>query len=460
MASTSNPPRRRRRSPGVPGRLIGGGLAGNDDSVARDVALFALAGLLAFTLVGAAGWVILGRYATDQAVRDARGVTRAIGLGVIEPELRPGLLQRDPAAIARLDRIVHRRVLRSPVVRVKVWSADGRIVYSDEPRLIGFQSPLEEDELTALRTHTTKAAVADLDAPENRFDHSFGSLLEVYQPVTMPGGETLLFESYQRLDAVRTARGHMLRAFAPFVVLMLLVLWLLQLPLAVRLARRIRRGREEREHLLTCAIEASLSERRRIAGDLHDGVVQELTGISFALDGAAESEANRGEDELTAVARHSARELRRSVRSLRSLVVDIAPPNLRTEGLEQALGDLLEGVQKRGIETHLEVPRELELSPDTEALVFRGAQEAIRNVLEHADATTVSVRVEESPEGFALVVEDDGQGLTPATVARRQAAGHVGLQLLGDLTDQVGGNLEVVTGESGGTRFTLEVPTQ
>jgi signal transduction histidine kinase len=241
---------------------------------------------------------------------------------------------------------------------------------------------------------------------------------------------------------------------------MLLVLWLLQLPLAVRLARRVRRGREERERLLTNAIGASLAERRRIAGDLHDGVVQELTGISFALDGAAANDTNGGDDELTSVARRSARELRKSVRSLRSLVVDIAPPNLRSEGLEQALGDLLDTLRSRGIETRLAVPDDLRLPADTEALIFRGAQEALRNVLEHADATTVAVRVDESPEGLVLVVEDDGQGLTPATVARRQAAGHIGLQLLGDLTDQVGGNLEVVAAEAGGTRFTLEVPSR
>jgi signal transduction histidine kinase len=148
------------------------------------------------------------------------------------------------------------------------------------------------------------------------------------------------------------------------------------------------------------------------------------------------------------------------VRSLRSLVVDIAPPNLRSEGLEQALGDLLDTLRSRGIETRLAVPDDLRLPADTEALIFRGAQEALRNVLEHADATTVAVRVDESPEGLVLVVEDDGQGLTPATVARRQAAGHIGLQLLGDLTDQVGGNLEVVAAEAGGTRFTLEVPSR
>jgi signal transduction histidine kinase len=444
----------------MPGAVIRRALVRGDDSVARDVALFALAGLLGFVLIGAAGWVLLGRYATDQAVQDARAVTRAIGLGVIEPALEPGLLREDPAAIARLDRIVHSRVLRSPVVRVKVWTADGRIVYSDEQRLIGFRSELEGHELEALQHHTTAAAVADLREPENRFDHNFGSLLEVYQPVTMAGGQTLLFESYQRLDAVRTARGHMLRTFAPFAVLMLLVLWLLQLPLAVRLARRVRRGREERERLLTNAIGASLAERRRIAGDLHDGVVQELTGISFALDGAAANDTNGGDDELTSVARRSARELRKSVRSLRSLVVDIAPPNLRSEGLEQALGDLLDTLRSRGIETRLAVPDDLRLPADTEALIFRGAQEALRNVLEHADATTVAVRVDESPEGLVLVVEDDGQGLTPATVARRQAAGHIGLQLLGDLTDQVGGNLEVVAAEAGGTRFTLEVPSR
>ena len=68
----------------------------------------------------------------------------------------------------------------------------------------------------------------------------------------------------------------------------LFVLLLFQLPLAYSLANRLQRGHEERERLLTSAIEASSAERRRIASDLHDGVVQDLAGVAFGLAPLAE----------------------------------------------------------------------------------------------------------------------------------------------------------------------------
>ena len=77
------------------------------------------------------------------------------------------------------------------------------------------------------------------------------------------------------------------RSFAPISLGALLVLELVQIPLAWSLARRLQQRQREREGLLQQALAASDMERRRIASDLHDGVVQDLVGVAFTFGGAA-----------------------------------------------------------------------------------------------------------------------------------------------------------------------------
>src|SRR4051794_22301822 len=112
-------------------RLRGG------SSTAAALTQFAVAGVVAVALLALVGGAVLRNNGTTEAIKDAKRVTGLVGVGIVEPELTDGLLRGDPRAIARVDRIVRRRVLRDPVVRVKIWAPDGRIIYSDEPRLIG-----------------------------------------------------------------------------------------------------------------------------------------------------------------------------------------------------------------------------------------------------------------------------------------------------------------------------------
>jgi len=108
-------------------------------------------------------------------------------------------------------------------------------------------------------------------------------------PVHTPSGRPLLFETYLGFSDVAASGRKVWLAFLPALVVALLMLWLLQLPIALSLARRLRRAHAEREALLLRALNASDTERRVIAADLHDGVVQDLAGTSYALAVAAEN---------------------------------------------------------------------------------------------------------------------------------------------------------------------------
>jgi two-component system, NarL family, sensor kinase len=151
-----------------------------------------------------------------------------------------------------------------------------------------------------------------------------------------------------------------------------------QLPIAWSAARRLRGGQAQRERLLNQAIESSELERRRIARDLHDGAVQDLAGASYNLTAAARSVEAATPDETREVLTEAASDTRRAIRELRSLLVDIYPPDLHRTGLEAALRDLVAPLAPRGIEADLQVPERLELTQATETLIYRSAQEALR----------------------------------------------------------------------------------
>jgi two-component system, NarL family, sensor kinase len=98
------------------------------------------------------------------------------------------------------------------------------------------------------------------------------------------------------------------------------------------------------------------------------------------------------------------------------------------------------------------------LDPDTQALVYRVAQEAVRNVIAYADASAVSVEVDVVDSTARLLVVDDGRGFGPDVREQRRAEGHLGLSLVEELAHQAGGSLTVDSSEGAGTRVRLGVP--
>jgi signal transduction histidine kinase len=425
--------------------------------VRRPVAQFALAGIVVLAVFGVAAVLGLRSLARDEALRDARQFAELAGQGIVEPTVVPSLLDGDPAAVAAVDRAVNERVLGERVVRVKVWDADGRVVYSDEPRLVGARFPLDEAKREVLRTGSTRAELSDLSGPENRFEQGQGDLYEVYLPIRAPDGTPLLFETYQRQSAVAATGRRIWLPFAALLLGSLLLLWLVQVPLAWRLSRRLQRTQEEREALLLRAVEASADERRRIAADLHDGPVQDLAGISYSLSAAAETQES---PETRQTLRDAAAGTRDAMRRLRTLLVEIHPPNLASAGLEVALSDLLSPLEAAGLATELHVaPAGSGDGDASDALVYRVAREALRNVQAHAGAERVRVDVtRDRPGGTRLVIADDGHGFEPADRQRREAEGHVGLSLLAGLVEQVDGRLVVSSEPGRGTTVELEVP--
>lgn len=436
------------------------GPGGRDPSLSRLFARFAVSGLLAMVVIGAAAFVIVRRSATSEAITQAKDLAQLAGRGIAAPVITPEVLKGEPAALARLDRVVHQRILRrTPIVRVKIWNASGRVIYSDAHSLIGRVFPLGADERRSLRGGGTQADESDLSRAENTTERGFDRLREVYVGVRATDGTRLLYEDYERASTISATSKRQWMSLLPALLGALIILYLVQIPLAYSLARRLRARQREREALLRRAIDASDLERRRIAADLHDSTVQRLAGVSLSLAASAnamplDDQGGTARDAL----RRGAAETRETIRELRTLLVDIYPPTLHRAGLSAALDDLVAPLRAAGMAVSITLPDELEFPGDTEALLYRVAQEALRNARTHGQAATVDVTVEATHRAAVLCVVDDGRGFSPEKTNDSRESGHFGLRLMYDLADHAGGTLSVLSSPGHGTLVRLEVP--
>lgn len=434
------------------------GSRGRVTSTRRALIILVLVSVLALSLLFAAlSWSSL-RHSRSEAIRDAREVTQVVANGVVQPAMSNGLVDGDKAEVARFDEIIKTRVLTEPVVRVKIWAPDGSIVYSDQQELIGQRFPLDDEELDALRAGHVQADISDLSKPENRFDRKFNKLLEVYLPVWTPDRRVYLFESYQRYDALESAAHRRWTGTIPALVVALVVLALVQLPLAASLFARVRQSESERAELLRRALDASDAERRRIGRDLHDGLVQRLAGTSMGLAGLASRLDEAQHHRESAIARMAADELRRSVGEVRSVLVDLYPANLHAEGLGAALADLVGPLGRQGFTVDLRGDLGVRLPKEQELVCYRAAQEAIRNAVNHAGASSLEVALERQGNRCRVTVADDGRGFDAAAAETAAGNGHFGLRMLRDLAAEVGGSVSVESTQGRGTTVVVEVP--
>ena len=157
--------------------------------VRESLVRFVVSALVAIVMISVLGVLVFRRLGQDEAVRDAKDQTRASAFWAIDPALLDQVLKNDKQALRKLDRLVRTRILQnSSVVRVKIWAPSGRIIYSDEPRLIGATYGIPPDERDEFMSPNIEAEVSDLSKTENRFERRFGKLLEVYAGLTTPSG--------------------------------------------------------------------------------------------------------------------------------------------------------------------------------------------------------------------------------------------------------------------------------
>ena len=429
---------------------------------ARRVIIRLVAGIvIVLVAVTIGGSLAARRLAEREAVSDSASTADVLAETLVQPALTDALLAGDEAAQRTFDELVRDRVLSDDVVRVKIWSPQGEVLYADQAELIGRTFPLGAVEREVLREPRTVAEISDLDRAENALDRDAGDkLVEVYRPVWTASGQEALFEIYAPYDQVSQRTGQLWRGFAGVTMSSLLLFVVLVAPLLWHLLSRARRDQRQRERLLERAVDASNTERRRIAATLHDGPVQDLAAASFVVAGATAQAESMGRTALAEDLRGVAGSVRMSIRALRTLLVDIYPPSLTQAGLAVALTDLAQTVRAPGLQVEVEPVSDIELDllPDQERLVYRVAQETLRNAAKHATPCTVRVSLERQGDDVVLDVVDDGRGFDAENALTDPPQGHFGLQLLAELAATDGGTLQVASAPGHGTRWRLQVP--
>ena len=148
------------------------------------------------------------------------------------------------------------------------------------------------------------------------------------------------------------------------------------------------------------------------------------------------------------------------MKDLRTLIIELAPPTLRREGLQAALLEVLREMKRKGTNTELDLPPNLRLREDRAALIFRVAHEVLRNVAAHAHAKNVKVELSTEDGSAILSIQDDGKGFSAKDMERRRAEGHLGTAAIVELAEEAGGTLTIDSEPGRGTLVVLTLPIE
>jgi PAS domain S-box-containing protein len=203
---------------------------------------------------------------------------------------------------------------------------------------------------------------------------------------------------------------------------------------------QLRIADHERRRLLASMVSAQETERRRVAGDVHDGPIQMLAAAVLRLSSIRH---DIKDPALNARLDEFSSSLTTSIDSLRHLVFELRPPSLDRGGLDVAFRESLEGwAPQENVSVTVTSNLATPLNTEERAVLFRIGQEALANARKHARARSISVSLQEVGGGILLNVADDGVGFTDGPSAT-DAALHIGLTSMRERAEQAGGWLQI-----------------
>ncbi len=391
-------------------------------------------------LLGGAWWIVTGRAGESirslatplvTAVAAPFGVSALVDSRLPLPTAVAGLLvvaAMIPLALALADRIDMPADRRFAHVTIGLFAIAASIM-----AVTYVTQPLNRDTLENLRWAFTGAipilpgiiAAGPLDIRAGRMNRGAGGLLRATELGLV--GATPLF-------ALPVSGG---------LGIWPLALWLTAIALAGRftvrpLARLATRATLQRD-LVVAATEA---ERARLAADIHDDALQELTLLVRRLEASGDTEGA---------------EIGRTVADrLRAICGDLRLPILDDLGVGPALDWLVLRIERlAGGEVRLERSDDARHNPDVELAIFRVAQEALANAVKHGKPPIV-VRYRSTPGGISLAIDDAGPGITDAAPGDAEKAGRFGLLNMAQRAEQIGAILDVKRWPTGGTHVALE----
>lgn len=201
-------------------------------------------------------------------------------------------------------------------------------------------------------------------------------------------------------------------------------------------------------------------ERKALAREIHDQVIQDLLSFNYRLEEIENSESSVALQRNLSTIRHGIRDV---VSGLRQICSDLRPPTIDHHGLSAAIDSMAnEWSERSNIPIQVEIDPALGRLPETiELSVFRIVQEGLNNIRKHADATRVRLSLQRTPSASLLVrLEDDGQGLAvPADLASLSASKHFGLVGISERVALLGGTMNIESSTGNGMILQVEIPS-
>ncbi|MDP9340771.1 MAG: HAMP domain-containing histidine kinase [Actinomycetota bacterium] len=463
------------------------------------VGSFALASLMAFAVLWGALSLVVARQVTRSGEESAQFHAEFVTNSILRYELTAHDLAGPlrGRAYRRLDRFVRARILQPPVVRVKIWSVDGTVLYSDEPRLVGARFDGDPDPVAATGKRTV-SEVTDLSEPENAYERGLASkLFATYVPLYLPGASRArppggVVELYQDYSLVQATTRSLFHTRLLTLGAGLLILYIVLLPIAFRTSRRVRRQNDlleeqaRRLEVLLAREQQTVGELRRLnqmQSDFAAVASHELRTPLTAILGYVKT-LQRPEFEQNPVARREflaamERQGDRLFRLVANLLSAAQVENRDTtlDIATFAFGELAEEVRE-GFHDSAERIR-LAISPDLPPIetdrdrVAEILANLVDNSLKYSLAETpVELGATASEGRLRFWVADHGIGIDPVDLdrifdrfyqtdqssTRRYGGVGLGLHLVKQLAETLGGTVEVESEPGVGSTFTVTLP--
>jgi signal transduction histidine kinase len=225
-----------------------------------------------------------------------------------------------------------------------------------------------------------------------------------------------------------------------------------------RRAEQARRRERELRLLYEQAQElAALQERQRLARELHDSVSQAIYGMSLGTHTALEALESGDSEQAKASIEYVLALSEAALAEMRALIFELRPESLETEGLVAALTRQVAVLRARyRLAVEADLADEAALSLEQKQALYRIAQEALHNIIKHAQASAVVLRLAQEGSEIVLQMQDNGRGFDP----RGPFPGHLGLHSMQERATKMGGTLSIESAPGQGTRISGRVPLE
>ncbi len=442
---------------------------------------FALASLIPIVLLGLVLAKTLQIQIRDQALTNARQLAALIARLDIQPQLTPDDLRNGltPERLQQLDEVLHAGLVGEEIARVKIWSDDLRVVYSDDRDVIGRTFP-PSHELEDALDGSIVSEVSDLTKEENVGDRSYGKLLEVYVPLTFPGdsepaGAFELYLPYRPIEASIESYSRRL-----YLVLLggLALLYAALFRIVATASRRLRRqadrelrlANEERDLALRkAAVLATVSHEFRTPLTIIEGVSSTLERHEMVTEG--------GRSLLDSL-RHAGRRLNDLVDALLAAAEGMdrdGEVQRRPVALSDIIQEVVDGLSSLEADSRVRVMA----SSDDDTVMSDPAmlKPLVRHIMENAlkfspRESAVDVSIDRTSGEVEVRVRDRGPGIDPAFLERafdpftqedqsstRAKPGlGIGLYAARKIAELVGGRVELQRHPEGGMEAIIHLP--